>query len=306
VAQKGKENLYLSQGGAIRFVATLTEADVAAGEDGVGLEMWVPHVISYGEVAEDPSRTTPDGAVLLFESRADLAGYDPEGHVEVYRFDASAAQLDCLSCNPTKLPAEGNASLQSVSFTQFASVPLGPFDLVPNLRPDGRRAFFQSTEPLVSGDVNGLQDVYEWEAKGVGSCTRPSGCVYLISSGQSSRPDYLYSVSDSGDDVFFRSADLLLRSDAEETSSIYDARVGGGFPEERSEPCEGEGCRPTLSPAPAPPNLGSMSVGPSTNLPAGKCPKGGHRVKRHGKTQCVRKHHKRRHRAGVAKKGVGK
>jgi hypothetical protein len=33
---------------------------------------------------------------------------------------------------------------------------------------DGGRVFFDSYDPLVPKDVNGKQDVYEWEADGVG------------------------------------------------------------------------------------------------------------------------------------------
>ena len=303
VAQPGKDNLYLSREGAISFVATLTEQDVVAGKGGFGLELWVPQVASYGEVAEDPSRTTPDGNVMLFESRADLAGYDPEGHVEVYRYDASAGELECVSCNPTRTPASGNASLLSFSVSKGEPQPFGPFAAVGNLRADGRRVFFQSEEALVPGDTDGLQDVYEWEANGVGSCERPDGCVYLVSSGNSKRADYLYAVSDSGDDVFFRTSDLLLPSDSEETPSIYDAKVGGGFAGQAEHQCEGEGCRPDLL---APPPLLTPAPYPEGE-PEGpvavQCPKGKHKVKRHGKVRCVKK---KGHRHSAGRKGAAK
>jgi len=177
------------------------------------------------------------------------------------------------------------------------------FGFVANLRTDGRRAFFQSTEPLVPSDTDGVQDVYEWEAQEVGSCTRAGGCVYLVSSGQSSRINYLYAVSDSGDDVFFRSSDLLVAADLEETPSIYDAREGGGFPEEAATICEGEGCRPGL---PAPPAMVAPESGVHALQPEGKtCPKGKRKVQRHGKVRCVKKKHNR-HRAGSKQKGAGR
>jgi hypothetical protein len=299
--QAGKENLYLSREGLISFVGTLTKPDVEE-----KLDTWVPHVASYGEVAEDPSRSTPDGSVLLFESRAPLTGYDPEGHTEVYRYDSTSGELGCLSCNPTLAPAGGEASLESFSEARSEPEPFGAFALVDNLRSDGRRAFFQSTEPLVLGDTDGLQDVYEWEAQGVGSCERPEGCVYLVSSGTSAHIDYIYSVSDSGDDIFFRSSDLLLPSDSDETPSIYDARVEGGFPEPS---CEGSGCfekQPVFPPALTVP--ASPASGKSGNVtPKKHCPRGKRKVSQSGKVKCVKKHHKRRHHiAGSKKQGAGK
>jgi hypothetical protein len=309
-AQAGEENLYLSREGAISFVATVTERDVE-GEFGAtertgGLGLWTVAATS-GNLAEDPSRTTPDGSAMLFESRADLAGYDPEGHVEVYRYDATGEELECLSCNPTLAPTTSDASLQSILQELGRPEPFNSFVRVANLRADGDRAFFQSSEPLVQNDTDGLQDVYEWEADGVGSCERPAGCIYLISSGQSKRNDYLYAISDSGSDVFFRAADLLLPVDTDETPSIYDARVNGGFPEPEGDSCQVTQLCPSSSPPP--PVLstpGSRNTGPSGNVST--CPKGKHAVRRNGGVRCVKKRRRHRHHrnAGSKKKGAGK
>lgn len=301
---EGKHNLYRSEEGSISFVGTVAEEDVRGEETGVGLDLWAPHVVTYGEAAEDPSRTTPDGRTLLFESHASLTGYDSGGHTEVYRYEATGNELVCLSCEPTLAPAEGDASLQSIATGTPALEPLGIFASVANLSPDGRRAVFQSDEALVPTDTDGRQDVYEWEAQGVGTCRQPPGCVYLISSGHSKRADYLYGVSRSGDDVFIFSGDILLTSDLEETPSIYDARVNGGFPEAEPAECSGEGCRPTLS---SPPSM----IVPESGVHAlrkSHCSKGSRRVRRVGRARCVKKHHrKHRHRHGGSKqKGSGK
>ncbi|MGN6276148.1 MAG: hypothetical protein ACTHNP_09520 [Solirubrobacterales bacterium] len=310
-AQVGKENLYLSREGTISFVGTVTKRDVE-GESGNeqvdGLGLWT-EAVGPGRLGVDPSRTTPDGGVMLFESRAALTSYDPQGHAEVYRFDFLHQELTCVSCNPTQAAAVGTASLQSVSQVQEAPEPLSSFGLVANLRADGRRAFFQSTEPLVAADSDGLQDVYEWEAQGVGSCTRAGGCVNLISSGQSRRIDYLYAVSASGDDVFIRSSDLLLPADRDETPSIYDARVNGGFPEPIDQSCQKEPCPSGTTPPPFLPTPLTIPMGPPEPPVPPKCPKGKHKAKRNGKTVCVEKHHKHAHhhrRAGTKRKGAGK
>jgi hypothetical protein len=308
----GKENLYRSREGAISFVGIVSPRDVE-GEglnlrrDGLGL--WVSAVHGGGNPAEtpgafakDPSRSTADGSTLLFQSDADLTGYEAEGSRQVYRYDAAADQLACLSCNPTGARPSGDALLQNVTEAADRPEPNTSYDLVLNLAADGRRAFFQSPDPLVATDTDGLQDVYEWEAQGVGSCSEPAGCVYLISSGRSGKVNYLYGASASGDDVFFRTTDLLVPADKEPIPSIYDARVGGGFFEEPPAPeCEGEGCRPLLMgapvlavPASSPPGSGNVRK---------KCPKGTRRVKRAGKVRCVNNRHHHRHVNKSAKGG---
>ncbi len=291
-ASAGAQNLYLWSGGAIRFVATITERDVVGELSGLG--RWVAGRLR-NEDATDPSRTTPDGQVLVFESRADLTSYKAGGHTEVYRFDAAADTLSCLSCSPIGAAAVSDASLQSVNpvNTSGAPEPTGRFALVPNLAPNGRRAFFETTDSLVAADTDGVQDVYEWEEDGEGSCATPAGCVYLISSGHSARDNYLYGVSESGDDVFISSSDLLVGADHDGTPSIYDARVRGGLPEAASSPCEGEGCRPGLTAAPALPAPASPSSDTSGNVK--QCPSGKHKAKRKGKVVCVaKKHHRNR------------
>jgi hypothetical protein len=301
----GKQNLYLSREGAISFVGTVTERDVVGkfnGKeqiDGLGLWMDVNSALSRGRFGADPSRVTADGTVLLFESRAPLAGYDPEGHAEIYRYDLTGEELRCLSCNPTGAPATTDDTLQSEDREGFAL--FFPQAWIQNLSADGRRAVFQSTEALVPGDSDGRQDVYEWEDQGVGSCTKPGGCLYLISSGHSSRNDYLWAATPSGNDVFFLSADLLLPSDQDETPSIYDARVGGGFPEPAPAECQGEGCRTQMSPAPSLPASQTPVHGSGENFNSRRCGKGKRKVKRGGKVRCVKKHKKQR--AGSQKKG---
>lgn len=312
-AVAGEKNLYLSLEGSINFVGTVTNRDVVGenlgGDQIDGLGLWTavigPDLGTPGRLGADPSRVTPDGNVLLFQSRANLTGYDPQGKSEIYRYDYASERLSCLSCNPTGAAASGDATLQSLKQREDKEA-RNSYILVNNLRPDGKRAFFQSSDALVPRDTDQLQDVYEWEENGVGSCRRAAGCTYLISSGHSRRANSLHAVSESGNDVFFVSSDLLLGVDSDETPSIYDARVGGGFPEPLEQTCEAEGCRSGLL---APPAL----LSPVTSAPGGKgnasparrCPKGKHRVRRRGKVRCVRHHRKHHHHKHSAKKGRG-
>jgi hypothetical protein len=307
VAKAGQQNLYLSREGEVSFVGTVTNRDVIGKPgrteqvDGLGLWLESASAPTAGRFGKVPARTSPDGSVLLFQSEAPLDGYDSKNHSQVYRYDSVGERLHCLSCNPTGSAATSDASLQSEEREGFAL--FFPQAWIQNLRSDGRRAIFQSTEPLVPADTDGRQDVYEWEDEGVGRCQSAGGCIYLLSSGHSPRNDYLYAVSESGSDVFFLSTDLLLPRDQDETPSIYDARVGGGFPEPVEADCQGEGCRPQISPPPAIPGAQTPVQGGGDNfVPPRKCPKGKHKVKRNGKVRCVKKK-QAKHRVGSNKKG---
>ncbi|HTR75568.1 MAG TPA: hypothetical protein VMH33_09995 [Solirubrobacterales bacterium] len=312
VAQAGEENLYLWEDGHLSFVATVTERDVVGRFNGVaqieGLGLWVSS-LRDAEYARDPSRSDRAGSTLIFASRAALTAYDPEGEAEIYRFDATEDTLSCLSCAPTRVPPSGDASLESNIERIGGPEPTGLVSLIPNLSPDGRRAFFQTPDALVPEDTDGVQDVYEWEADGEGSCVAAGGCVYLISSGYSAHDNYLYGVSESGRDVFISTSDLLLPSlDADETPSIYDARVEGGFPETagRATECLGEACQPAAVP-PSDQTPGSAGFEGSGNVSSEprktKCAKSKKLVRQGGKTKCVARHkakknHKQKKHAG--------
>jgi hypothetical protein len=304
VAEAGRENLYLSREGSIRFVAAVSKRDV----EGVklkdnsfarGLGLWGNAQIA-GMYSIDSSRSTGDGSVLMFESNAGLTDTSTFGHTEIYRFDLEAETLSCLSCNPVGT-STGESSIQSFHATIGEEPALSRFDVAGNLTAGGRRAFFESTEPLVLRDTDGLRDVYEWEEDGLGSCRTPGGCVYLISSGTSAHPNYLFAVSSDGQDVFIRTADLLLPAlDPDETPSIYDARVNGGFPPPASAAgeCLGEACQPEAT---APAELTPPTFETAGNVAPAKshrCSKAKRRVLSHGKTKCVlRKKHNPHHHA---------
>ncbi|HEU4737976.1 MAG TPA: hypothetical protein VFS54_02710 [Solirubrobacterales bacterium] len=300
VAQAGEQNLYLSEEGSISFVATVTDRDVQGevveGIEVDGLGLWT-EALDDNQPVRDPSRVNPDGSVLLFQSRADLEGFDSGDSPQIYRFDSAAGRLHCISCNPARIPATAGSGLASYAFKSDSPEPSSLYGVVANITPDGNRAFFESDESLVSTDANGVKDVYEWEEQGTGSCKRAGGCVYLLSSGHSERDNFLYGHSSSGSDVFIATADLLTGADGDEALSVYDARVLGGFPEEPKKECEGEGCRPALT---APPTLWPANqdqTGGQAEPKPRTCPKGKRKAVRNGKTVCVKKRSKRAHRS---------
>jgi hypothetical protein len=313
ISAPGAENLYLWRlGGGIRFVAGVTARDVAGetgsiGEQLDGLGLWST-AVAESRPALVPAQSTESGAILLFESRAPITGYESkasaaasEGEPEIFRFDAATESIICVSCDPSGQRPLGPASLltsQGRSFFPRKSV--SDTSVVPNLSESGERVIFQTVDPLVPEDANGVQDVYEWETAGTGNCSRASGCVALLSRGTSSQPSYLFGLSGNGNDAFILTSDQLTRTDGEATASIYDAKVEGGFAEQAPPaPCEAEGCRAPLSESPNLSPPGSSSTGAGGNVvestkPKPKPKKSKHKKKKHSQG----KHH--------SKKGSGK
>jgi len=291
-AQATQNNLYawdrVSE--AVHFVATVDPKDVQVIE-GISLTRWTSDAINpfqstlHGR-ANDPSRTTPSGSVLLFQSRADVTGYDSGGHIEIYRYAAGDGSLDCVSCRPTGGPAAGDAELQSLVEPLH---PTSPILHIQNVTDDGQKVFFETQDALVPGDVNGTRDVYEWKLG-----QQP----YLISSGHGQLPSFLYGMSPNGKDVFFTSTERLVPQDLSTVSSIYDARsphVPGeavGFAEAEAEaPCQGDNCQGTPGVTPQLSGAGSASFqGPENEKRPPRCGKNFRLVKHNGKARCVKKH----------------
>ncbi len=213
-AVSGQTNLYVEHDGAVSYIA-----------DATGLTTF-----------QTEFYVTPSGQDAAFVATGNLTGYDAtdagtgQSDAEVYEYDVPTATLTCASCRPDGTLPTGSAGLPQ-SYTS-SEVPRVVSD-------DGRRVFFQSTDVVVSGAGNGLQNVYEWEADGAGTCGKDGGCVSLISPGTGSSPAELFGSSPSGDDVIFRSYDDLVLRDQTHQSALFDARVGGGFPEPASSrPCD--------------------------------------------------------------------
>ena len=103
------------------------------------------------------------------------------------------------------------------------------------------RLFFDSADPLLPGlavqtreeQVDGktqrvgVENVYEYDPAGIGSCTDSSGggCVALLSSGTSAKESAFLEATPSGNDVFFLTAAQLSPQDTDDAFDIYDARV---------------------------------------------------------------------------------
>jgi len=194
------------------------------------------------------STVSPDGRYLAFVSRRRLTAFDnfdprfEEPDPEIYLYDADgeggAGQLSCASC-----PTVGPANEPSMGLATAGNYgPFGVSWMTRSLLDDGS-LFFNARAPLVPADENKREDVYRYRG----------GELSLLSPGDSEDPAHFLDASPDGTDIFFRTSQGLVGRDRDEGNfSLYDARVGGGFPEAvATPPCEEEACRPPVEAAPA-------------------------------------------------------
>jgi hypothetical protein len=282
-ATQGGFNLYAWEAGAgTRFIATLDEDDQTN---------WAQRS------DQQTARVTPDGRHLAFLSKNDLTGFQSGSTAQVFLYDFGADKLTCVSCDPTNAKPAGPAHLPGWST---------PYQQPRYLADSGSRLFFETPAKLDPEDTNNQSDVYEFETEGTGSCTSgsptyisdSSGCVYLISDGQSPAPSYLLDASTVGDDVFISTRSKLVSNDQDDRYDVYDAKVGGALPPAPPPSCETEGCRGAPSaPSPAVVPATSSLHGPGNPKPP-RCPKGKKKKRVKGKVRCVKRHaghHKGKH-----------
>jgi hypothetical protein len=301
----GECNLYLDHEGQISFIAPLKLAGRGGDADNW---RWLANISNGGELQPKTSRVSSDGRTLLFRSSKKLTSYDNEGTSEFYLYrDGAAQSIVCVSCNPTGVPPSGEPALARFKPLGFGGALPPAAVMTRNLSADGGRVFFETSEALVAEDTNGdegcplnsegnsegripaCQDIYEWEAKGEGSCeseAQDGGCLYLISSGKSPEPSFLIDASENGNDVFFFTRERLVGQDTDSLVDVYDARVGGGLASQNQPPspppCEGEACRRGANPAPqvSSPTT-SLFSGPGNPKAQHKKAKPRHKKKRH-------------------------
>ncbi len=296
-------NLYVRHGGVTKLVAVLSGADNPDWRE---------------TLADKTARVSPNGEWLAFMSRQDLTGYVTRDAVsgqpdeEVYLYNARSGRLVCASCNPSGARPVGFElgggnrvfdfqgwdphSWLAANIPVWSEISINKMRYQSRYLSDSGRLFFNSNDALVPQDVNGAEDVYQYEppgvGPGVGNCSassatfseRSGGCIGLISSGTSGEESAFLDASGSGGDVFFLTAARLSPQDVDTAMDIYDAHecTAGSpcFPAAASlpPPCDtGDACKP--SPTPQPAIFGSPSsatfsgagnIVPSTNVPAVK------------------------------------
>ncbi len=245
-SNSGTCNLYEYHNGTVTFIVTMSAADEFD---------WGDHLDNISSLT---AQVSPDGRYLTFMSQRSLTGFDNRDassgrpDMEVYLYDALSKRLSCVSCNPTGGRPAGveaskfnfssgdnfvNAGALTPESWVAANLPLpaeingGASLYQQRLLSDAGRVFFNSSDALVPQDVNGQEDVYEFEPVGVGGCTASSvtfnaasgGCVGLISSGTSPAESGFMDASKSGGDVFFLTASRLTSQDYDNSFDVYDA-----------------------------------------------------------------------------------
>jgi hypothetical protein len=210
------------------------------------------------------ARVSPDGTSLLFLSKARLTNYDntdqktglPDTEIFLY----GAGVLRCLSCRPNGTRPIGDSSIPGAIANgkgEGATEAYKPRALTE----DGKRVFFDSRDAVFGPDTNKDADVYEWQAQGTGGCTKVSGCVALLSTGHGENGASFIDASADGTDAFFVTDESLLGTDPGSVD-LYDARIGGGFPEPLVPiPCFGDNCQ-NLPSEPVDPGLSTLQSGP--------------------------------------------
>ena len=240
VAQNGQNNVYAWDEGFTDFIATLSPKDDRSWDR-----------FPSGRMAE----ASPDGRWVAFLSRAALIpGFDNIGPCEVsgggefqmipcdeaYLYDSATGDLLCASCNSGNTQPLGRTVLRLIKGAK-KSLPQ------PRYLTNSGRLYFDSQDSLAPSDTNdNVEDVYQFEPKGVGSCERDGGCVSLISAGREAADSNFLTMDASGNNVFFTSRDRLVAADRDELVDLYDARVNGGI---RRSPHNRPGDRPSPSPA---------------------------------------------------------
>jgi len=323
-AKADEPNLYVwTKDEGNRFIATLSKND---SQDWSGITSDELGLTTY---------VSPSGRYLSFMSERSLSGQDNLDAAsgkpleQVFRYDAVAEELACLSCNPSGASPNGTRTavgeginpadpfglwFQRLVAANLPQPPAASINLTfyhPRVVFDSGRVFFHAFDALVPADSNGSWDVYEYEPTGVGDCTTSSGgpsiarsgdgCVSLVSSGTAENESVFLDASATGDDVFFTTAAKLSVLDTDEERDIYDARVDGVVAKlsPRTE-CQGEACLPAPM-SPNDPTPTSASFQGAGNVPSERCPASKRRVTRNGGSRCVSRkkprQHKRKHRA---------
>jgi hypothetical protein len=220
---------------------------------------------------------TPDGRYLVFSTASRLVASDTDEAPDVYRYDAQTRAMLRLSTDTSG--SGGNEP--GVEATLFFSGSA--------MSADGSTVVFDTAGALSPADTDGTEDVYEWH----------EGQVSLISNG-GGQP---VGITPSGQDIYF----YTRATDPNRGESIFDARIGGGFPVMTPVPCSGEACQGASPPQAQPPGTSASTAfngpgspltaeTPPTNEPKAKSPTGAQKLAK-ALRACRSKHNKQKRKA---------
>jgi hypothetical protein len=309
-------------GGVQGVLGTSDDGTYVYFQDATGLRLWhsgTTTTIAKGAVARPSdyppatgtARVSPDGLHLAFLTDVELIGNDnldaetKEPDTQVYIYGPAPGgeeKLFCASCSPTGERPKGDSTIPG-ALANGSSLLYKPRALTAG----GERLFFTSENSPDDHDTNEtndhrlVPDVFQWEAYGVGSCGRLSGCVNLVSAGVRGNSAIFLDATASGSDVFFLTEDTLVPLLDSGSIDVYDARVGGGLSDPREEVCVGDGCQSFPLP-PQDPTPGTLVPNPGNPALRVLGPKKKRRLWKH------RRHHHhiaRRHGRGASRGSIG-
>jgi hypothetical protein len=143
--------------------------------------------------------SSDDGTRVFFQTNEQLVSEDTDAAIDIYERANGATTL--LTTGPT-----GGNGANSATFAGASR--------------DGTRVIFRTTEKLVAGDTDSVQDLYE----------RAGGVTTQVSTGPTdgngSSPGVFSGISRDGTHVFFQTAEPLVAGDTDTYIDVYD-RSGG-------------------------------------------------------------------------------
>ncbi|MGE5527258.1 MAG: hypothetical protein ACM3Q9_01180 [Methanosarcina sp.] len=219
-AAAGEPNLYVYSGGETRFIETVPA--------GTSIE-----------------RSSRSGEYALLESTGSIDGANNAGHTAIYRYDDQSGEIACVSCRPDGAATEGDSTLHDRIMLGFFGSNSNPRNI-----DDQGDVFFASSDKIVPKDQSAAWDVYEYT----------EGAPHLLTTGRSQYDSYTADNSDAGTDAFVITRSALLPSDQDPgLRDLYDARVGGGFPESSAEApaCSEDACQGEVPASSQAPVIGS-------------------------------------------------
>lgn len=245
-------NVYLSEGGTLRYVTTV------------------------GATTAFAPKTTPDGRHLLFATASRVTDYDNGGLVERYLYSSETGEVQCVSC-----PRDGQPGFNSSAVFQFGQQYVSD---------DGSRVFFTSRDVLAPGAVLGNVNIFEWErgqvyllVAGQGKETATS-TEELYGASPSGDDFFLGTIAKLDprdvDDV----SDLY---DARAGGGFAPPPTPEVPCDPAADQCQGAPATPPAAPNPASGAAGSGNP-PESSSPTTRCRKG--TVRRHGRCIKPRKH----------------
>lgn len=217
----GTYSVYERSGSGVRYVGLVRTADLERA--------------AVAWASNWTSRVSPDGRYLLFESTANVTGYESGGAPEAYLFDdaSSSEATVCVSCRQDGEPSVASTSdqplLAAAANSTGPNSPLAPPQTLV-VRGGRARVFFTSPDRLAPGSSEDLGNLYEWaDGQVFRIATEPEGETHV--------PFVNFAGADpDGTDLYFGAPEPPAGEGGGERLAIYDARVGGGFPEPEPAP----------------------------------------------------------------------